>query len=73
LINSQDYLGGRYPRNYDNLLYAKTSFVIELDDDKDLDILKSLLDPFLPANIILLNSEFDLFSSSQKKIDLSHL
>ncbi len=73
MINSQDYLGGRYPRNYDNLLYAKTSFVIELDDDKDLDILKSLLDPFLPANIILLNSEFDLFSSSQKKIDLSHL
>ncbi len=73
MINSQDYLGGRYPRNYDNLLYAKTSFVIELDDDKDLDILKSLLDPFLPANIILLNSEFDLFNSSQKKIDLSHL
>jgi len=43
------------------LIYGKTSFIIELDDDKDLDILNSLLDPYLPPNIILLNSEFEIF------------
>lgn len=41
---------------------ARTSFVIELDDAKDIDILKSLLDPFLPPNLILLNTQFDLFN-----------
>jgi hypothetical protein len=30
--------------------------VIELDDTKDMDVLKTLIDPFLPSNIILLNT-----------------
>ena len=63
LINSLDYVGDN--EKYNNFLLTKTSFIIELDDDKDLDILKNLLDPFLPSNIVLLNSEFDIFNSTQ--------
>lgn len=33
-----------------------------MDDNKELDILKSLIDPYLPPNIVLLNTEFDLFN-----------
>ena len=50
-------------------LHAKTSFVIELDDTKDLDVLKSLVDPFLPPNLILLNTQFDLFNYNWQTID----
>lgn len=45
-------------------LSAKTSFVIELDDNKELDILKSLIDPYIPSSIVLLNTEFDINSSN---------
>jgi hypothetical protein len=41
---------------------SKRSFIIELDDNKEMDILKSLLEPFLPSNIVLLNTEFDLIN-----------
>ena len=41
---------------------TKTSFIIELNDNKEFDILKSLLDPYLPANVVLLNTENDLFN-----------
>ena len=42
--------------------------MIELDDNKDIDVLKSLIDPFIPSNIVLLNTEFDLFN--YKRINL---
>lgn len=73
IVNSQDYLCGRYPSNYDTLLQGKTSFIIELDDDKDLDILKGLLDPYLPPNIVLLNSEFDMFGTNKIDLNLSNV
>ncbi len=34
-----------------------------------MDILKSLLDPFLPTNVVLLNTEFDLNNYKDQKID----
>ena len=34
----------------------KPSFIIELDDNKDIDLLKSVIDPYLPPNVALLNS-----------------
>ena len=46
--NFQKYLGGAG--------MTKTSFVIELDDSKDLTVLKSILDPFVPANLVILNT-----------------
>lgn len=45
------------------------SFVIELDDNRELDILKCLLDPYLPSNIVILNSEYDLFNYKGASID----
>jgi hypothetical protein len=33
-----------------------------------MDILKSLLDPFLPTNVVLLNTEFDLNNYKDQKI-----
>jgi len=48
---------------------AKTSFVVELDDNKDLDVLKTLIDPFLPPDIILLNTQYDLFNYNWQTID----
>jgi hypothetical protein len=48
---------------------SKTSFIIELDDNKEMDILKSLLDPFLPSNIVLLNTEFDLINYKKQTVN----
>jgi hypothetical protein len=55
------------------LLQGKASFIIEIDDDKDLDILKGLLDPYLPTNIVLLNSEFDMLGSNKSSLNLSNV
>ena len=48
---------------------TKTSFVIELDDSKDLTVLKSILDPFVPANLVILNTQFDLFNYNWQTIN----
>ena len=50
-------------------MYAKNSFIIELDDNKELDILKSLIDPYVPEDIVILNTEFDLFNYKNIQID----
>jgi hypothetical protein len=34
-----------------------------------MDTLKSILDPFLPANVVLLNTEFDLNNYKGQNID----
>jgi hypothetical protein len=41
---------------------SKISFIIELNDNYDMGILKSLLDPMMPENIVLLNTDEDLFN-----------
>lgn len=43
--------------------------MIELDDYKDLDVLKSILDPFIPANLVVLNTQFDLFNYNWQAIN----
>jgi len=52
-----------------NQSFSKTAFIIEIDDAKEIDILKSILDPFLPQNVVLLNTEFDLNNYKDQKID----
>lgn len=47
----------------------KTAFVIELDDKKDIDFLKSILDPYVPQNVAILNCQFDLLSYNQNVYD----
>jgi len=34
-----------------------------------MDVLKSLLDPLLPPNLVLLNTQFDLFNYNWQTID----
>lgn len=38
-----------------------------------MDALKSLLDPFLPANVVLLNTEFDINNYKGQKIDQENI
>lgn len=47
----------------------RNTFIIELDDDKEIDILKCLLDPYLPSSITLLSSEFDLLNYKDQTIE----
>jgi len=51
----------------------KASFIIELDDHKDIEILKSFLDPYLPPNVTLLNTKFDLFNYNWQTIDSENI
>ena len=67
----------KHKQNFQNNIMGttvpKTSFVIELDDNKEMDILKSLIDPFLPPDIILLNTQFDLFNYRWQTINPSNV
>jgi hypothetical protein len=38
-----------------------------------MDTLKSILDPFLPANVVLLNTEFDLNNYKGQNIDQENI
>lgn len=41
---------------------SKVSFVIELNDKKDVEFLKTLVDPLTPTGLVILNTDDDLFN-----------
>jgi len=47
-----------------------TGFIVELDDGKDIDNVKCLLDPYLPPFIAILNTQFDLLRYDWSSVDL---
>mmetsp|Transcript_30797 Transcript_30797/g.22900 ORF Transcript_30797/g.22900 Transcript_30797/m.22900 type:complete len:94 (+) Transcript_30797:410-691(+) len=48
---------------------VKTSFLIELDDRKDLEVLRALIEPLLPPSIILLNTGNDIVNHEWLKVE----
>ena len=41
---------------------SKVSFLIELNDKKDIDFLKTLVDPLFPSGLVMLSTDTDLFN-----------
>jgi hypothetical protein len=41
---------------------SKVSFVIELNDKKDVQFLKTLVDPLTPTGLVILSTDDDLFN-----------
>lgn len=41
---------------------SKVSFVIELNDKKDVEFLKTLVDPLTPTGLVILSTDDDLFN-----------
>ena len=41
---------------------SKVSFLIELNDKKDIEFLKTLVDPLFPSVLVMLSTDTDLFN-----------
>jgi len=52
---------------------SKTSFIIEVDDNADVENLKYLLEPLLPPEVVMLTSNYDLVNYNWQTVKIENV